>query len=109
MPDGALRIRGRFGESAEIARTNEQNARDAAATRTTCAFCEWEFIGSALEGRENAAEHRSRLHPDALNSRRNRRTIRSPNKPSQMDEDHRAEIEAARRLRAYLHGVELTD
>lgn len=63
---------------------------------TRCVFCSWSFEGTALAGREAAAEHRAGLHPLARKVRRKR----AEGVVNSRDPESRAEgLERARKLR----------
>ncbi len=82
---------------------------DSLPLRTACTFCEWEWMGSALEGRERAFRHRRELHPETpISQRRVGKNLRSFYQ-AKMSPEQRAEIDAERLRRARLTGVELVD
>jgi len=47
--------------------------RDTYATLTRCSFCDWNHEGTAVEGRQLAADHRRAHHPDVGFSPRSKR------------------------------------
>lgn len=55
-------------------------ALDAVPTKTSCVFCDWAFLGTAAEGRQEARTHRERKHPEVLlvKSKRKRKRGRTP-------------------------------
>jgi hypothetical protein len=72
-----------------------------------CAFCEWTWEGPLSVGREKAVQHRLKAHPEVKPKRR--RPMRNPRsyiQPELKREDVE-EINAERRKRAYLIGVEI--
>ena len=74
--------------------------RDDQPILTLCGFCDWTFKGTAAEGRDAAAAHRSHKHPDAKPVRRRRKGLtlahlRDNDKHAQAE----ALAEAARRRR----------
>lgn len=75
-----------------------------------CAFCEsWTFEGGLLEGRLKADEHRASAHPEIPPYRRRRRKsapMRSKWRADLSDEE-REEVDAERRRRAGLLGVDI--
>jgi hypothetical protein len=56
--------------------------RDQMPLTTRCAFCPWTFDGTALQGREQAAQHRLDEHPSLRPARRRRNNIRRFNPAS---------------------------
>lgn len=42
-------------------------------TRTACAFCDWSFEGTAIDGRAAFLEHRESAHPEMKVSRKRKR------------------------------------
>jgi hypothetical protein len=55
---------------------------------TRCAFCQWTYEGTALEGRELAKGHRRVHHPDAKQKTRRRVGLM---RHVSTDDEHRAE------------------
>ncbi len=43
----------------------EREWADSQTITTACAFCDWTFEGTVLEGREKALAHRQKKHPEA--------------------------------------------
>lgn len=89
-------------------RAQEIEGRDSAPLVTYCGLCDRVLHrGRAGEGREIAREHRAERHPEIRPRRRRQTRSLMLNRQHDMDSEHRAEIEAARRRRALLTGVEL--
>jgi hypothetical protein len=92
------------GKSAKEMRAEHQAHIDASPIITRCAFCKWEYHGTALEGRELAKGHRRVEHPDVKPTRRRRGSL---TRYSLGDESFRAEGQAnARKVAASLARLE---
>jgi len=78
--------------------------------RFSCSFCTWEFEGTFGIGKVKAQDHRATEHPEAKMKRR-RRGSPAPHlvKRPELSQDESDAVEAERRRRATLHGVDLTD
>ena len=63
------------GLSAKEMKAIEDANRDASLIVTRCAFCKWEYEGTAHEGRELAKGHRRVHHPDIKPARRRRGSL----------------------------------
>jgi hypothetical protein len=63
------------GKSAKEMRAEYQAHIDASPIITRCAFCNWTYQGTALEGRELAKGHRRVHHPDLTITRRRRGSL----------------------------------
>lgn len=83
----------------------EMESADAAPLVTRCAFCEWVWVGTAIEGREKAAQHRSE-HPEAVYRKRSTRTL-SSFKLRELSDEQQQEIDVERQKRAHLLGLEI--
>ena len=82
---------------------------DALPLKTLCALCPWSYEGSALDGRERAAQHRALVHPELkVKRRRPGRHLKSFNQPKLNTQDWK-EVYAERDKRAKLLGIEITD
>jgi hypothetical protein len=91
-------------------RVKEEAAKDGAAMKTSCAFCNWSFEGPTVTARAKATEHREKKHPEIQPKRRRHNkpmlhTFRHPG----MDDEHKDEIQRERMRRARLHGIEIED
>ncbi len=64
------------GHSAAHIRERFDTLRDATPLTTRCALCDWEYAGTAHEGRELARGHRRVKHPEIIEKRRRRNNIR---------------------------------
>jgi hypothetical protein len=60
------------GKSQADMKAEHQAAIDNTPITTRCAFCNWTYEGTALEGRELAKGHRRVHHPDAKQKTRRR-------------------------------------
>lgn len=91
-------------------RQKELDHFEAQPIKQSCSLCGWEFEGTVLEARAAAAKHREKKHPETLNlprvRRRSARALHSF-RYSSMDSESIAEIQAERKKRAYLNGVDL--
>ena len=85
----------------------EQAYRDALPCRTLCALCGWEYLGTALEGREKAAQHRRRRHPKLIIQRRRPGRHLSTFAQPKLKKEDWAEVYAERDKRAKLLGIEI--
>ena len=82
---------------------------DALPLRTLCALCPWVYEGSALDGREKAAQHRSLAHPEIrVKRRRPGRHLKSFHQPL-LNKAEWGEVYAERDKRAALLGIEITE
>ncbi len=63
------------GKSAAEIREHCNTIRDATPLTTRCALCDWEYDGTAFEGRELARGHRRVTHPEIVEKRRRRNNI----------------------------------
>lgn len=86
----------------------EYEARmDALPLRTSCTLCPWVFEGSALDGREKAAQHRSLSHPELVFKRKrpgtNLKSFRQPH----LNKAEWKEVYEERDKRAKLLGIDL--
>lgn len=61
------------GKSAVEMTADEREWRDSQPTTTSCALCRWTYVGLAGDGRERAAAHRKKKHPELA---RKKRTVR---------------------------------
>ena len=78
---------------------------DGLPVREGCLFCDWEWWGSALEGREQYLRHRTLAHPEIKPARRRPgRHLKSFRQMRLKDEDV-ADILAERNKRARLLGI----
>lgn len=59
-----------YGKPAEAIAAAYQASCDAASLVTACAFCDWNYEGTAAEGRARALQHRTEHHPEARQTRR---------------------------------------
>jgi hypothetical protein len=75
------------GKSAKDMRAEQQAHVDASPIITRCAFCNWTYEGTALEGRELAKGHRRVHHPDVTVTRRRRGSLI---RHVASDDEHRA-------------------
>jgi hypothetical protein len=92
------------GKSAAEMKAEQQAANDAQPIITRCAFCKWEYAGTALEGRELAKGHRRVHHPDIQVTRRRRGSL---TRHMISDDSFRAEGQAnARKVAASLARLE---
>jgi hypothetical protein len=82
----------------------EQEMADSLPLRAACAFCEWEYLGTAAEGREKALQHRLEVHPEARSKRRNTRSL-SSFRYRELGDEEQNEIEETRRKRMRLIGL----
>lgn len=106
----ALTSRSRW-EQSEF-RKQEIAYYEAQAIVQKCAFCKWKFKGTVLEAREAAQKHREEKHPETFNiPKRRRRSARTLTtfRYTNMDNESISEIEAERKKRAYLNGVEIVE
>ncbi len=89
-------------------RQREQEGRDHAQSVTRCAFCDWQYAGTCIEGREAATEHRQTVHPD-LRPKRRPRAFRSSLTTfrQNLSKEDVEEIEVERQKRARLIGLDL--
>jgi len=85
----------------------EEEARDSAALLTLCAFCEWTYTGTALEGREEALQHRAEAHPQARRKRRSHNRHLSHFRQPRITVEDQEDIVKEIRKRAFLNGVDL--
>jgi hypothetical protein len=87
-------------------RAEQQASLDAAPITTRCAFCDWTYQGTALEGRELAKGHRRVHHPDAKAKTRRRVGLM---RHVSTDDEHRAEgLARAAKVAASLARLEET-
>jgi hypothetical protein len=63
------------GKSKKEMIAEQQAAIDNTPITTRCAFCDWTYEGTALEGRELAKGHRRVHHPDIVVTRRRRGSL----------------------------------
>jgi hypothetical protein len=63
------------GKSAAEMKEEARRNMDAQPIITRCAFCKWEYEGTAREGRELAKGHRRVHHPDIVVTRRRRGSL----------------------------------
>lgn len=61
-----------FGKPAADIQAAYRDLMDAQPLITRCAFCRWQHIGTADQGRDAAAAHRAERHPDVVQTRRRR-------------------------------------
>jgi hypothetical protein len=64
------------GKSAAEMKEEARRNMDAQPIITRCAFCKWEYEGTAREGRELAKGHRRAHHPEVKQTRRRRQSLR---------------------------------
>jgi hypothetical protein len=83
-------------------------AMDLLPLRTLCAFCEWEYTGTALEARQEAYRHRSEHHPERRNTLRKQSNLRSF-RQVRMSAEQKAEIDGARTKRVRLLGLDVVE
>jgi hypothetical protein len=92
---------------AEATREREEASRDAALTTARCLLCPgWVHVGTALEGRTAAREHRLKEHPE-LRSRRRRSSRGLGGWTSYLHPEDEAELRAERQRRMRLLGLEV--
>jgi hypothetical protein len=81
---------------------------DSLPLRTLCSLCGWEYLGTALEGREQAVRHRAQAHPEIVFKRkRPGRHLKSFVQPKLNKQDW-LEVYAERDKRAKLLGIEIS-
>lgn len=61
-----------FGKPAADIQAAYRELMDAQPLVTKCAFCRWQHVGTADQGRDAAAAHRADRHPDVVPVRRRR-------------------------------------
>jgi hypothetical protein len=90
-------------------REAEEAAFDSLPLREGCLFCEWSYLGTAAEGREEALQHRLEAHPDLNPKRYKRQKNRNLHRYRQpaLHPEEVAEIAAEHKRRAQLHGLNL--
>ena len=81
---------------------------DALPVKEACLFCEWEYLGTVLEGREEALAHRRAVHPERVKRRKHSRNLMSF-RQRRLDKEEQAEIYAERDKRARLLGIEISE
>jgi hypothetical protein len=87
-------------------KAEHQTAIDNTPITTRCAFCEWTYEGTALEGRELAKGHRRVHHPEAKAKTRRRVGLM---RHVSTDDEHRAEgLARAAKVAASLARLEET-
>ena len=106
MSDHVVKVHGRFGISGSMQKVREEESRDRQPLVSRCVFCEWTYLGRAAEGREKALQHRTEAHPEAPAHSKIRRSRRSS---GQMKDWEREEMEANRRKRAFLIGIDVVE
>lgn len=95
------------GYSAAEYRQREQDRFDALIVTERCALCpKWSYTGTALEGREIAAQHRREAHPEIRPKRYRKKNHLGRFRQPPLDAEDEAEIMAERLKRARLIGIE---
>jgi len=93
-------------------RKKEIDHYEAQPIKIACAFCKtWKFEGTVLEARDASRKHKEKKHPETIGiARTRRRSVRSLTsfRTGQMDPESIAEVEAERKKRAYLNGIDIT-
>jgi hypothetical protein len=74
-----------------------------------CLFCEWEWEGAVLEGRERALNHRLEIHPELKPKRRRPGRHLKSFRQVRLNAEDLSDINAERMKRARLVGIELID
>jgi hypothetical protein len=88
--------------TAESLRETLQAFSDQVLTTSSCAFCDWTHVGTALEGRDAALKHRQKKHPDACirKPRRQRRISKKSIRSAGEEEQIKVDAAEARRVRS---------
>lgn len=94
------------GFSAAEMRRLETERRDKMPLRSACALCEWEYLGTTAEGREQALHHRLEAHPETLKRRRPPARHLKGFRQTLLNEEEQAEVMAEKNRRARLLGID---